>query len=544
MTPPAVPKASERQPPGLVKSAGIVSAAIAMSRVTGLARESVLGWLFGASGIFDAYVLGYRIPMLTRELFAEGALSSAFIPTFTRYLNTRGEAAARELSNITATLVMVVVGLICVVGILAAPLFVNLFAPGFHAVPGKWELAVSLVRIMFPFLLFVSLSAQAQGILNANHQFGLPAISSSVFNLVSILAGLAIGHFTSLGAVFGMAMGVLAGGLAQLCFHLPSVWRYGFGWRPQWNLRHEGVRQILFLMGPAILGSASSQINILVNTNLAAGLRDASGHVMNGPVSWLSYAFRFLQLPMGVFAVAIASATLPRISRSAATENWPEFRETLTRSLVMIFLLTVPSAAGLMVLGESMISLVYEHGRFSPFDTHQTALALSCYAIGLSGAASLKLMGPAFYALGDARTPMLVSLSSVAINATVAYSMIHYFGLGHVAMAISTSTVSIFTMLTLMALIRGRVNAIDGRHLLDSFVRILVATAVSAVAAAGVRSLSHAYAAGRLASILDVSVGVPAGLIAFYLSAAALRVPELAEAKQRVVAKFRGQSHR
>jgi putative peptidoglycan lipid II flippase len=274
--------------PGLLKSAGIVSAAVLVSRITGLARESVLSALFGAGATFDAYVLGYRIPNLARDLFAEGALASAFVPTFSRYLATHSHEETRELSDVMGTLVMIVVGALCVLGIVFSPVFVNLFASGFHAVPGKFELAVQLVRIMFPFLLLIALAGQAQGILNAHHQFGVPALSSSLFNVGSIVFGLAIGHWTSVGAVQGMAYGILCGGMAQLCFQLPGVWRAGFAWRPRLNLGHEGVRHILKLMGPAVLAGASVQINLLVNTDFAAGLRDASGHALNGPVSWLS----------------------------------------------------------------------------------------------------------------------------------------------------------------------------------------------------------------------------------------------------------------
>ena len=234
-----------------------------------------------------------------------------------------------------------------------------------------------------------------------------------MFNIGSVLCGLTLGYWLGprlgISPVYGMAFGIVFGGFAQLAVQLPAVWRAGFAWRPRWNLRHEGVRHIMKLMGPAILSGAALQINLLVNTNFATGLRDASGHVMNGPISWLSYAFRFQQLPLGLFGISIASATLPRISRSAAQHNYTEFRDTLRRSIVMILLTTVPSSVGLAVLGESMIGIVYQHGRFLAADTHQTALALSCYAVGLASFSTLKLLVPAFYALGDARTPMLVT---------------------------------------------------------------------------------------------------------------------------------------
>ena len=535
--------------PGLLKSAGIVSAGVMASRITGLVRESVLSWLFGAGATYDAYVLGYRIPNLARDLFAEGALSSAFVPTFTRYLATKGRAETRELSDITATMLIVMVGGFCVLGMLLSPVIVNLFAPGFHAVPGKWELAVSLVRTMFPFLLLLALAAQAQGILYASRRFGIPAVSSSLFNVGSVLFGLALGYWfgprLGISPVRGMAFGVVIGGAAQLAFQMPAVWREGFGWRPRWNLRHEGVRQILALMGPALIGSASGQINVLVNTNFAAGLRDASGHAIDGPVSWLAYAYRFFALPVGVFGVAIASATLPRISRSAAARNFVEFRHTLSRSIVMILLLTIPCSVGLAILGESMIAIVYQHGRFLAFDTHQTGLALSCYAVGLAGYSVLKLVAPAFYALGDSRTPMIVSMASVLVNGLAAFIMVRGIGFGHAGLALTTSVVSTFTSLTLLLLLRAKIGGIEGRSMLVSLAGILGAAAVMGLVCRTVVVASHALPiAPVLSRIADVAIGIPAGAAAFYAAAAALRVSELHETRdallEKFVRKFRG----
>jgi putative peptidoglycan lipid II flippase len=206
------------QNPGPLKSASVVSASITISRITGLLRESVLSWLFGAGATYDAYVLGFRIPNLARELFAEGALSSAFVPTFTRYLSTKTHAETRELSNVTATMILVIAGGFCALGMLLSPLIVNLFAPGFQAVPGKSALAASLVRIMFPFLLLLALAAQAQGVLYSTHRFAIPTVSPAAFNICSVLSGLALGRWTGTGAVRGMAFGVVLGGIGQLAF--------------------------------------------------------------------------------------------------------------------------------------------------------------------------------------------------------------------------------------------------------------------------------------------------------------------------------------
>ncbi len=507
-------------------------------------RESVLSWLFGAGAVYDAYVLGYRIPNLARELFAEGALSFAFVPTFTRYLTMKRQAEARELSNITGTVVIVVVGSFCAAGMLLSPRIVDLFAPGFEAVPGKSALAASLVRTMFPFLLLLALAAQAQGVLYATHRYAIPAVSPAVFNLVSVTSGLALAYWLGprfgFSAVQGMAAGVVAGGMAQLAFLLPSVWRAGFAWRPRWNLKHEGVRHILGLMGPALIGNASGQINVLVNTNFAAGLRDASGHPMNGPVSWLAYAYRFFVLPLGVFGVAIASAALPRISRSAAHKDFAEFRDTMSRAVLMILLLTVPASVGLAVLGESMIGIVYQHGRFMDSDTHQTALALSCYAVGLAGYAVLKLVAPAFYALGDSRTPMYVSLGAVAVNGAAAYSMVRLAAFGHAGLALSASVVSTFSSIALLLLLRPRIGGLHGRALVAGLVKILAAAGAMGLVCRGVVIASHALLPSPpMARAADILVGIPAGVLCYYALAAALQVPELTEARGQVLRKLR-----
>ena len=537
---PAIEADSPEPGRGLFQSAGVISAAVMASRLTGFAREMVLSWLFGAGAVFDAYVLAFRIPNLARELFAEGALASAFIPTFTRSLTAQGPAEARKLASISATMIFLITGAVTLLGILFAPFFVDLFAPGFRDVPGKFELAVSLMRTMFPFLTFLALAAQAQGTLFACHRFGVAAISPALFNIASVLAGLLLGYWfgwaTGLSPVRGMAMGVVAGGAAQLGVQLPSVWRAGFGWRPRWNLRanlrHEGVRHILWLMGPAMIGNASGQINVLVTTNFAAGLRDAAGNVINGPVSWLAYAYRFFALPLGIFGVAIASATLPRISRSAAQNNLAEFRDTLSRSVSMILLLTIPSSAGLAIFGERMIGIVYQHGRFRPFDTHQTALALTCYSAGLAGYAALKLIAPAFYALGDSRTPMMVSIASVMVNALTAFTMIRYTSLGHAGLALAASVVSTFSAVTLLILIRPRIGGINGGQLTLSALKILAASAVMGFVCLLVDWHIRSRAGGLV-------LGIPAGMATFWVSASLLRVRELNEASRLVLGKLR-----
>jgi len=533
-------KSADSKHESLVRSAGVVSASVFLSRITGLIREIAMARLFGAGQIYDAFLLGFRIPNLTRDLFAEGALSSAFVPIFTKYLSTKGKKDAAELANLVATALIVVVGVLCLLGMIFSPVLVKLLAPGYADVPGKFELAVKLTRIMFPFLLMVALAALAMGVLNACNQFGVPATSSTFFNIGSLGFGLALGFLAGphlgISPIEGMAYGVVIGGALQLLWQVPSLVRSGFAFHPRINLSHPGLRNILQLMGPAIVGNASVQVNVMVNTNFASSITDSAGHVINGPVSWLGYAFRFMQLPLGLFGVAIASATLPAVSRSAASGNMAEFRETLGRSLGMIFLLTIPSSVGLSVLGDSMIAAVYQGGRFRAYDTHQTALALSCYAIGLAGYAAIKVLAPAFYALNDARTPMLVSLASILVNVIAASSMVKLAGLGHAGLALSTSLVALFGSAVLFDLIRRRVGRLDGRRLSAAFFKITAASTLMGLACAlSSRMVQHALGVSRLARVADLAISVPVGLAVFLAAAKLFRLPELEAARRALI---------
>jgi len=514
-----------------VRSAGVVSLAVMMSRVTGLLRESVMARMFGAGLTYDAFQLGFRIPNLTRDLFAEGALSSAFVPTFTEYLSTRSKEEAARLANLVASALIIVVGAVCAAGTIFAPVIVSLMAPGFAAVPGKFELAVTMTRIMFTFLLLVALAAQAMGVLNASNKFGVPAMASTFFNIGSVgfgvLLGVWLGPTLHLSRIEGMAVGVVLGGALQLCWQLPSLHRLGFRFRPAFDWSNPGLIRILRLMVPAILGNAAVQINVMVNTNFASALSDPH-RGLDGPVSWLSYAFRFMQLPLGLFGVAMASATLPSISRSAAAGNMDEFRRTLSQSLGTVFLLTLPSSVGLAVLGRSIIGAIYQGGKFELYDTQQTAIALSYYAVCLMGYAALKVLTPAFYALGDARMPMLVSLASIAVNYGVAWGMVRYAGMGHAGLALSTSAVALFGFLVLFAILRKRIGGVYGRSLATQLGKVALASAaMGAVIAVSSHGMSAWLGVSQLARLADLAVSIPLGLGVYYITCQALRIAEV-----------------
>ena len=352
--------------------------------------------------------------------------------------------------------------------------------------------------------------------------------------------GYTVGRGTGHGMIVSMACGVLAGGALQLVWQMPSMARAGFRFRPRIDWSNPGLRQIVRMMGPAILGNAALQINLVVNANLASGILDSAGHVIDGPVSWLGYAFRFMQLPVGVFGVAIASATLPSISRSAGLQQMDEFRATLARSLGTILLLTIPSSVGLAVMGESMIAAVYQGGRFTAYDTHQTALALTCFSAGLAGYAALKTLAPAFYALDDARTPMLVSLASIALNFAASYGMVKWAGIGHAGLALSTAGVAVFGAVALLAVLRRRLHGMHLRKLGASAGKIAASAALMGAVCRLSSGAVHSWlGAGGHVPLADVAISIPLGAAVFYAAARVWGIEELEAVEAACYTAFR-----
>jgi putative peptidoglycan lipid II flippase len=546
-------KLTARRSTSVARSAGIVSAAVMASRVFGLVREMVFAYFFGASKSFanDAYVIAFRIPNLLRDLFAEGALSSAFVTVFSDYLVTKDEKEAFRLSNLVATTLIVVLGILVILGIVFAPQVVMAIAGGLQDNREKFDLTVRLTRIMMPFILVVALAAQAMGVLNARDRFGVPAMASTFFNVGSIFGGLAAAALLTdptfshpitaivekpTEAIVGMAYGVLIGGLLQYAVQWPSLLKAGFRYRPMLSLSDPGVRRIFRLMGPAIIGGAAVQVNVLVNTNFATNIPGGSG-----PVSWLNYSIRLMQFPIGVFGVAIATATLPSISRSAARKDMSEFRHTLAGSIRLAFLLTIPSTIGLIVLGRPIIALIYEHRSFGTNDTNHTSAALACYAIGLAGYAAIKILAPAFYALNDSRTPMLISLLSMATNFVMNWMLVGV--LQERGLALSTSTVALMNFVLLYLIMHRRVEGIESRRTAITVGKIIAASVVMGFVCWAISSfIGRTLGIGFAARMINVLASVSAGAGAFYFAASLLGVHELKAATDvfaRLFARFR-----
>jgi putative peptidoglycan lipid II flippase len=531
------------------------------SRVLGLVREMVFAYFFGASRSFanDAYVIAFRIPNLLRDLFAEGALSSAFVPVFSDYLVNKDEKEAFRLSNMVSTALILILGVMVIVGIVFAPQIVGAFAPGFRDDPQKFDLTVRLTRIMMPFILLVALAAQSMGILNARDRFAIPALSSSFFNIGSITGGLACAMLLAdpslsnpVGAVLdrpteaiiGMAYGVLIGGLLQYGVQWPSLRRAGFRFRPALSFSDPGLRRILKLMAPAVIGASAVQVNVLINSNFASSVvNPATGAIDDGPVSWLNYAFRLMQFPIGVFGVAIATATLPRVSKSAAVKDMTDFRHTIASSVRLAFLMTIPSAVGLAVLGRPIIALIYERGGFKPDDTDHTAAALAFYAIGLAGYSAIKILAPAFYALEDARTPMTISLISILTNFVMNWMLVG--ALQERGLALSTSTVALLNFALLYFIIGRRLGGIEGRRTAVAVFKILLASAVMGGACWLISDwIGNAAGDSFAARAVNVFVSVGLGALVFYAGAHLLGVEELRSAAAAIADRFKRRARR
>jgi putative peptidoglycan lipid II flippase len=465
------------------RATGVVGIAILSSRVLGLIREMVFAGLFGAGKYLDAFLMAFRLPNLLRDLFAEGALSTAFITTFSKKIAIEGDQSAWRLANKIATLTAVFMSAVTLLGIVFAPQLVDLLTWGSwsadtvlfgNTLVSKTAVTILLTRIMWPFMLLVSLAALVMGMLNAKHVFGPPAMASSYFNLGSIIGGVAIGYWIDphFGArsLIGLAIGTLVGGAWQLVGQFPSLWRVGYKYHADFHWRDEGVRTVLTLMGPAVIAASAVQVNVLINSGFAASLG-------NGPVSWLNIAFRLMQLPLGIFGVAIGTVTLPLVSKSAAVGNTVEFRSILARGMRLAFLLTIPSAIGLAMLAAPIISVIYQHGRFTPEMTRQTAGALEFYAIGLVSYAVLKVLTPAFYAIGKRNTPMVVSFLAIGANLFLNWLFTFRLGWGHRGLAFSTSLVATINFVLLYALMRRHTRRLETRQTLIGLGKICLAGA-------------------------------------------------------------------
>ena len=471
----------------VTRAVGIVSIAVMVSRIFGLARETAIGYYFPAKTSADPFYLAFRIPNFLRDMFGEGILSKAFITTFLATEAEDGEEAAWNLTNRIFNLTFLVLMGITALGIIFAPVLVDVLARdnfdrnldtvehfGFDS---KIELAIYLTQLMFPYLLFVSYAAIAMGLLNSKGRFGIPACASTFFNVSSLAVGIG-GYYlcplVDIHPVTGMAIGVIVGGIAQFLIQVPSMYRVGFRYRPLLSLRDPRVLQVVHLIGPAVLGVAAVQVNLLTNTFFITS--DA------GWLTWISRAYRIMHLPIGIFGVAISTVALPQLARFVTAGETENFRNALSHALRLMLVLTIPAGIGLMILSEPICRLLYEWGATVEEDTIGTAGILFVYAFGLCGFSTLKIVTDGFYAHKDIRAPVIVSICAVVLNICLNYLFI-YRELFLDPRAVVFSTVLTVTLNcgVLLLLLRRKVGRLGLRSLATLTLKILIASAVMGV---------------------------------------------------------------
>jgi putative peptidoglycan lipid II flippase len=413
----------------LLRAVSTVSAMTLLSRITGLARESLKAAVFGAGIQMDAFEAAFRLPNILRRLFAEGAFSQAFVPVFAEYRRQHGLADTQALMGRVGALLAVTLIVLSVFGVLAAPWLVYLLAGGFAATPGKVELTASMIRIMFPYIFFISLVSLAGGVLNVHRRFGIPAFTPVLLNLSIIGAALFLAPYCN-PPVKALAWGVFIGGALQLVFQLRPLAKVAMLVKPRFDWRDEGVRRVLALMGPAVVGVSAAQISALINTQLAA-------YLGNGRISWITYADRLMEFPSALLGVALGTVLLPSLAKSHADENPAQYAALLDWGLRLAFLLALPAAVALWILAIPLISTLYKYGHFTADDVLQTRAALLGYSAGLLGLILVKILAPGFYARQVTSTPVKIAFATVLVSQTLA--VILMFPLGHAGLTLSTS---------------------------------------------------------------------------------------------------------
>jgi putative peptidoglycan lipid II flippase len=528
----------------LARSAGVIGVATLASRLLGLARQTAIAvFLAGTPAALDAYYVAVRLPSLLRDLFAEGAMSAAFVPTFARHLHEGGRDAAWRLASQVINALLLVTGAFVLLGILFAEPLVNLYvAEEFASTPGLLDLTVRLTRVTMPFLALIALAAVFMGMLNAMRQFFLPALSPAMFNVALILAAASSAWVAStfgVAPIYGLAVGFVLGGFGQMAVQWPALRRAGFRHRWILDVRDRGLREVLALMGPGTLGQAAAQVNLAINIWLATSQPI-------GSVTYLTFAFTYMYLPIGVFSVSVSTASIPDLAVHAGARAWDEMRRVISAALRLMLMLSVPSCVGLVVLAVPIIEMTLEYGDFTHEQTLGVAAALMAYAPGLMGYSLVKIASPSFYAMQDARTPLLVSVVTVIVNIVLNLTLVRV--MGYTGLALGTATASVINAALLLYMLSGRIGGIDGARVLRTATKITVASLVMGVAVwatdrwlAGVPPVAEPgglleTVAGRAVRVFG-AIGV--GIATLALVAHALRLEEFRQVTARVLARLR-----
>jgi len=502
----------------VIRAAGVVGMATMLSRVFGFLRDMIVAGLFGAGLTTDAFFVAFRIPNLLRRLLAEGSLTVSFVPVFTEYLKNRTREETLELADIAFTALSIVLVVVSLLGVLFSPLIVTIIAPGFVKTPAQYDLAVFLTRMMFPYILLISLVALCMGILNSLRHFAAPALSPVVLNLAMILSALTLrGFFRE--PIIALAVGVMAGGVLQLAMQWPFLVRMGVRLKPNFRFRHPGVRRIGFLMFPAAFGAAIYQINIFIGTILASLLP-------TGSVSYLYYADRIVELPLGVFAIAVGTATLPSFSDQVAQGRFDELKKTIAFSLRIILFITIPASVALIALRVPIISVLFQRGAFGVQSTLLTSQALLCYAVGLWAFSVIRIIVSAFYSLQDTKAPMKAAIVALIVNAV--FSVALMFPLQHGGLALATSIATAVNVGMLWIILRRRIGKLLDREFYRSVCRISIASLIMWGIILLIGCLYPWNTAGPFdARLIHLVLCIAGGTVAFFGAALLLKSPEM-----------------
>lgn len=521
MTTTDAPRAPASENHRVTSAAGVVGAATLLSRIFGYVRDMVVASFFGAGMAADAFIAAFRIPNLLRRLFGEGSLSVAFIPVFTETIVHGDREDGMRLAVSSLKLLLVVLSVVALVGVVAAPWIIRCVVPGFADIPEKMALTVTLTRLMFPYVIFIGLVALCMGILNVLGHFAAPAVAPVLLNLSMIGALYAVAGVSASETVrvLGLAGGVLLGGVLQLSLQLPYLVRFGVYFWKGASLWHPGMKKVGRLMLPTIFGAAAYQINIMVGTLLASLLPE-------GSVSYLYYADRLVQFPLGIFAQAAATAVLPSLSRQAARGDHAAMGNTFGHSMSLVLFITIPAMVGLIVLREPIVALLFKRGAFDAQTTRLTSDALLYYCLGLWAFAAVRIVVSTFYAMQDTRTPVRTATISIAAN--LLFGMALMGPMRHCGLALATSLASIMNLVMLVHVLRRRLGVIRWRPIATSCLKTLIASAIMAFAAVWLcRLIAPADgSAGGWRLLAGITAGISGGIFVFTMSAWVLRIPE------------------
>ena len=490
----------------IAEAASVVGGATLLSRIFGFIRDMVVAQFFGAGVATDAFFVAFRIPNLLRRLVGEGSLTASFIPVYSEYIHQRPKEEGDELVSVSFTVLTLVLILLTALGVLFAPWIIKGMAYGFSLEPEKFKLTVWLTRLMFPYIFFIGLVALAMGVLNSWKHFAAPALAPVLLNLAII--GCALLLATGLEEpILSLAIGVLLGGLIQLLSQVPFILRKGIRVRFLFRPFHPGVKRIASLMGPSVLGLGVTQLNVLISTFLASYLPE-------GSVSYLYYADRLLEFPMGIFAIAIATAILPTMSEQTTKNDLQGMKDTLSLALRFVFFVTLPAMVGLIVLRLPIIDLLFQRGAFQAYSAEMTAQALLYYALGLPAFAGIRIIVPAFYSLQDTRTPVKVACLALLVNAGCGAILMTPLKHGGLALATSLAAVVNFTLLVI--LLRRKLGRIGAKKIFYSFLKSLGASLVMGFAAYMLCSAGPWHTSGAtLGKILLLLGSVFSGMVVY-----------------------------